>query len=192
MCRGCPRRPGEVGNKPCGRAPRQPRGNSSLGDRVDSATPCPPQTNGTLYLEGVVYVQDPAVQDGRTDRGDPQRPALPQRPPPRAHRLAHETGHHRSFLLVGAPSHEGLRLDHGCPRKHGARGAIVDLRENWDDLACGGVQWGASDSLSAALRSALFPISPRLPGTWGVTLSVDLGGEGDETTAAVPGPGDLL
>lgn len=115
---------------------------AALGAPGRCSHPCPPRTNGRLYLEGVVHVQHPAVQDGRTHRGDPQRPALPQRPPPGAHRLARETGHHRSFLLAGTPSHEGLRLDHGCPRKHRARGAIVDLREDWDDLTCGGAQGG--------------------------------------------------
>lgn len=135
------------------------------------------------------------MQDGRTHGGDPQRPALPQRPPPGAHGLARETGHHCSLLLAGTSGHEGLRLDHCCPRQHWARGAVVDLGEDGDYLTCSGEREGggvASVSPSAALTSALFPNQLRSPGTWRIALSVNLGREGDKATTAVPRSGDFL
>lgn len=145
------------------------------------------------YLEGVVHVEHPAVQDGGTHGGDPQRPALPQRPPPGAHRLARETGYDCSLLLAGTSGHEGLRLHHRCPGQHWARGAVVDLGEDWDHLACSGERgWGRSVSPSAALTLALFPSWHPSPGTWCVALSVDLGREGDKASTAVPGSGDFL
>lgn len=105
---------------------------------------CSPLPPTMLYLEGVVHMQHAAVQDGRAHRGDAERPALPQRSPPGAHRLAQDTGHHRVLLLAGASGHEGLSLDHDRSRQHRARGAVVNLSEHRDHLACNGGRQGLS------------------------------------------------
>lgn len=118
----------------------------SWGDPIwgqSRCNPLPPPPM-ILHLEGVVHMQHAAVKDGRAHGGDPKCPALPQRPPPRAHRLARETGHHSVLLLAGASRHEGLRLDHDCSGQHRARGAVVNLSEHRDYLTCNGKWQGLS------------------------------------------------
>lgn len=75
------------------------------------------------------------MQDGRAHWGNAQRATGPQRTATRAHGLPIYTGHDSALLLACTSGHEGLCLYQGGAGLHRSRGAIVNLREDRDDLA---------------------------------------------------------
>ena len=62
------------------------------------------------HPERVFHLDDAALQDGRADRRDLERSTVPRHPPPGAHHVPAQGGHHRPLLLHGAAGDEGLGL----------------------------------------------------------------------------------
>lgn len=89
------------------------------------------------HLQHVLHFDDATVQDRGTHWGDLDGSAVPRFPAFGTHDVAAQRAHHRTLLLHGAASDEGLRLDDVGFGHHRSGGRVVKLCKHGYHLACG-------------------------------------------------------